>query len=247
MTTAERKALFATTGQPWTAAWESLLDLHPDYFDAYLKLALVPFTNRHLTPKFQALVLLACDSSVTHLFVPGIRVHIENALRLGATRAEILEVLELTSVLGIHAITVGISLLSEVLDETPGPRAEMDEAELMRLSDAFKAVRGYDPRENWKAVMTGCPDFFEAYVGFSGIPFGASSALSAMEKELIYTAIDCATTHLFVVGLKLHIRNAVNYGATPQQVIEVLELASLMGVQTALVAAPILQELEAAR
>lgn len=66
-----------------------------------------------------------------------------------------------------------------------------------------------------------------------------------MEKELIYTAIDCATTHLFQPGLKLHIRNAVNLGATPQQVIEVLELASLMGVQTLLVAAPILQELEA--
>lgn len=156
MTVQEQKALFATTGQPWSDAWESLLALHPDYFDAYLKMALVPFNNRHLSPKFQSLVLLACDASVTHLFTPGIKVHIANALRLGATRADILEVLELTSVLGIHAITVGISLLYEVLDENPtGPKPDISSEELTRLSEAFREVRGYDPRENWKSVMTG--------------------------------------------------------------------------------------------
>jgi alkylhydroperoxidase/carboxymuconolactone decarboxylase family protein YurZ len=45
----------------------------------------------------------------------------------------------------------------------------------------------------------------------------------------VYIAIDCATTQLYVPGLKLHIRNAVKLGATPEEVMEVFELASLMG------------------
>lgn len=89
------KALFLTTGQPWSSDWEAVLKLHPDYFNAYVRMALVPISNRHLSEKFQSLVLLAVDSSVTHLYVPGIRVHMANALRLGATKADILEVLEL--------------------------------------------------------------------------------------------------------------------------------------------------------
>lgn len=96
-----RKELFLTTGQPWSEAWQSVLELHPDYFDAYVKMALVPIKNRHLSAKFQSLVLLACDASVTHLYTPGIKVHIENSFRLGATKEEVMEVLELTSVLGM--------------------------------------------------------------------------------------------------------------------------------------------------
>jgi alkylhydroperoxidase/carboxymuconolactone decarboxylase family protein YurZ len=38
----------------------------------------------------------------------------ENALKQGATPAEIMEVLELTSVLGVHTIAVGLPIL---LDE----------------------------------------------------------------------------------------------------------------------------------
>jgi len=51
----------------------------------------------------------------------------------------------------------------------------------------------------------------------------------------VYIAIDCATTHLYVPGLKLHIRNAVRLGATPEEATEIFELASLMGVQSVMV------------
>jgi alkylhydroperoxidase/carboxymuconolactone decarboxylase family protein YurZ len=48
-------------------------------------------------------------------------------------------------------------------------------------------------------------------------------------KELVYIAIDCTTMQLYVPGLKLHIRNAVRLGATPEEAMEVFEMASLMG------------------
>jgi alkylhydroperoxidase/carboxymuconolactone decarboxylase family protein YurZ len=55
------------------------------------------------------------------------------------------------------------------------------------------------------------------------------TGLSLKAKELVYIAIDCATTQLYVPGLKLHIRNAVKLGAAPEEVMEVFEPASLMG------------------
>lgn len=62
-------------------------------------------------------------------------------------------------------------------------------------------------------------------------------------KELIYCAFDASSTHLYIRGLKLHMRNALGYGATPQDILHVLEIASQLSLQTAYVAGPILQEL----
>jgi len=66
-------------------------------------------------------------------------------------------------------------------------------------------------------------------------------------KEFVYCAFDVAATHLYTKGLKLHIENALGYGATPQEVMEVIELASPLGMAAVGMALPIvLQELEAA-
>ena len=46
---------------------------------------------------------------------PGIRQHIKQAIGYGATAAEIMEVLELTSTLGIHACNIGVPILVEEL------------------------------------------------------------------------------------------------------------------------------------
>jgi alkylhydroperoxidase/carboxymuconolactone decarboxylase family protein YurZ len=49
------------------------------------------------------------------LYVLGLKLHMRNAVRLGATAAEILEVLEIVSVIGIHAAPVGAPILAEEL------------------------------------------------------------------------------------------------------------------------------------
>lgn len=62
------------------------------------------------------------------------------------------------------------------------------------------------------------------------------------EKELIYCAFDCAATHLYVSGLKEHMRNALRYGVTVEQVLEVLELATPLSLHTLNVAIPVVAE-----
>ena len=60
-------------------------------------------------------------------------------------------------------------------------------------------------------------------------------------------AFDASATHLYVPGLKLHMRNAVRHGATAEEIMEVLEIASVIGIHTATTAAPVLAEEAAAR
>lgn len=61
-------------------------------------------------------------------------------------------------------------------------------------------------------------------------------------KELIYVAVDAATTHLYEPGLRQHIRNAIGYGATKEEIMEVLELVSVLGIHACTMGVPILLE-----
>jgi alkylhydroperoxidase/carboxymuconolactone decarboxylase family protein YurZ len=100
----------------WNAFWDGLLTLDQDFFEAYLAFSSVPWRNGPLEPKVKELIYIAIDAATTHLYEPGLRQHIRNALGYGATKEEIMEVLELVSVLGIHACTLGVPVLLEELE-----------------------------------------------------------------------------------------------------------------------------------
>jgi alkylhydroperoxidase/carboxymuconolactone decarboxylase family protein YurZ len=100
----------------WNEFWDGLLMLDPEFFKAYLAFSGVPWRNGVLEPKFKELIYIAIDAATTHLYEPGLRQHIRNALGYGATKEEIMEVLELVSVLGIHACTLGVPVLIEELE-----------------------------------------------------------------------------------------------------------------------------------
>lgn len=154
--------------------WESLLSLDPAFFSAGLSLASVPRRKSHLSKKDQSLISLAVDSAATHLYSPGIRAHVSAALEAGASIHEILEVIELSSTLGIHACNIGVPLLVEVLKEEGGkyegeitkPFNETQE----RLKEEFTKKRGYW-HTFWEDFLRLDPEFFEAYLEFSTVPW----------------------------------------------------------------------------
>lgn len=230
----------------WDESLERLLELDPGFFEAYLRLATVPWRTGQLEPKVKELVCIAVDAAATHLYAPGVREHVRRALEHGATREEIVEVLQLTSTLGIHSCTIGVPILLEVLVESGEaavpPLSERQE----RLKADFEAKRGYW-HSFWDGLLALDPDFFEAYLDFSSYPW-TEGVLEPKVKELVYTAFDASATHLYVPGLRQHVRNALAYGATPGEIVEVFELASAIGIQACAVALPILvDELERER
>jgi alkylhydroperoxidase/carboxymuconolactone decarboxylase family protein YurZ len=213
----------------------------PAFHAAALRLSRVPWENGPLEPKVKELISIAIYAAATHLFEPGIRAHIAAAREHGASDAEIMEVFELTSVLGIHTLTVAVPILLEEL-AAAGAGDEFAEREFTpreaELKERFIAVRGYWS-DLWNGVLRLDADFFEAYLEFSSVPW-KNGPLEPKVKELVYIAIDVSTTHLFEPGTRIHIRNALGYGATAAEIMEVFELTSLLGLDTLTAGVPAL-------
>lgn len=225
----------------WSDAWERVLELDAEFLHACLNWSAVPLRKGHLEPTVREFIFIAADAAATHLYTPGIREHIRAALGLGASAAEVMEVLELTSTLGIHACNIGIPLLIEVLQEEgkragPAPLTAQQE----KLKADFTASRGYW-HEFWDGLLELDPELFAAYLEFSSLPW-RQGVLPPVVKELVYIAFDAAATHLYVPGLKLHMRNAVRLGASAEEIVEVLEIVSVIGIHAATTAVPILAE-----
>ena len=117
----EVKARFIEVRGTWSEAWEAVVRLDPDFLEAYLRFSAVPWRHGPLPPKVKEFIYIAIDANATHMYLPGVRQHIKAALDHGATGAEIMEVLELTATLGIHAMNVGMPVLAEVLSEMGRP------------------------------------------------------------------------------------------------------------------------------
>jgi len=218
-------------------SWARMLKHSPEMFAASLRLTAAPRKTSHLSPKIQALISLAVSAASTHLHTPHIHRHTRAALAAGATREEVVETLCLTSTLGIHASTTGLPLLFEVLEERgealPEGISTMNDHQLALKRD-FEAKRGYW-HKMWEQMLLLAPEFFDAYTEFSSVPWtneGGKGVLEPKVKELIYCAFDTSATHMYAPGLKLHIRNVLDLGGTKEELMEVMELATLLSIST---------------
>jgi alkylhydroperoxidase/carboxymuconolactone decarboxylase family protein YurZ len=206
----------------------------------------VPWRQNHLPDKVKELIYVAVDANATHMYLPGVRQHVRAALLQGATPDEIMEVLELAATLGIHAMNIGVPILAEVLEEEGLRRGPAALTERQRdIKAEFTRNRGYW-HGFWDEMLELDPELLAAYTEFSSVPW-RSGPLEPKVKELVYIAFDTAATHLYVPGLKAHIRNAVRLGATAGEILEVMEIASVLGIHAVTTGAPILAEEMAAR
>jgi alkylhydroperoxidase/carboxymuconolactone decarboxylase family protein YurZ len=222
----------------WQREWEDLLTTDEPFFASYLDFAARPYRAGHLDPLVRELVHIAVDASATHLYEPGIRAHVRRALELGGTSEQIVQVLEMTATLGIHSCIVGVPILVEELGAR-APTGALSERQEKIKAD-FVANRGYwNPF--WDGMLVLDADFMESYMHFSSVPW-LTDVLEPKVRELVITAFDVAATHMFVPGLHQHIRNALGYGASREEVMEVIEIASSLGIHACNVGVPILLE-----
>ena len=101
------------TKEDWNPIWNQLREMDPEFLEAYLAFRSVPHREGPLPAKFKELILVAINAATTHLYGPGVRRHIQNALKAGATKEEILETIQLTTVMGIHSCNLAIPILME--------------------------------------------------------------------------------------------------------------------------------------
>lgn len=167
-------------------SWARLLQHSPDMFAASLQLTSVPKRKANLSPKIQSLVSLAVAANATHLHVPGIHRHTAAALRNGASKLEIIEVLSLSATLGIHACNIGVPILCEVLREEgremPTGMEGMGK-EQWGLKEAFEEKRGYW-HAFWEDFLRLSPEFFAAYLEFSSVPWVGEGGGGVLEPKV---------------------------------------------------------------
>jgi alkylhydroperoxidase/carboxymuconolactone decarboxylase family protein YurZ len=100
----------------WNPDWEPFARLDPAWTDKVIAMAISPAVAGVLQPKVVELIGIALDASCTHLYAPGVRRHIQRALKAGATREEIAAVLQLASMQGLHSVCLGAPILFEELE-----------------------------------------------------------------------------------------------------------------------------------
>ena len=238
----QKIAQFVDDGGTWPVTLDPLIQTSPHFVDAYLAFAGCAYRNGPLEPKVKALVSFALEASVTHLNATAVRRFCREALRLGATRDELLETLELISVIGVHACVIGMPVLEAKVANDPKNAIDTSHSDARRqaIKREFLEKRGY-----WSAIWDGTlaldPDFFEAFTTFSSVPW-VHGKLPPKVKEFMYIAVDVSVTHQYVPGTHVHIENALKYGATPSEILEVMQLASTMGMASFELALPIVLE-----
>jgi alkylhydroperoxidase/carboxymuconolactone decarboxylase family protein YurZ len=224
-------------------SFEAALAIDADFVAAYVDLVEVPERTWRLDAKTRALIMVATTSAVTTLDREGLRTAVGQAKRAGASQEEVLEAVHLCAVLGIHSYVIGVSPLAEVA-EGHGQKlvddGELDE-DRAKVRDDFTTQRGYWSPMNETLLRTDAA-WFQAYTAYSSHPW-LHGVLSPKVRELIYIAIDLACTHLFDAGVKPHIENALRYGATVEEIVEVLAVIAPLGFASVRVAAPMVREI----
>ena len=111
------------------------------------------------------------------------------------------------------------------------------------LREANRPTGNWNP--DWEPFATIDPAWTEKVIAMAIAP-KVTGALDPRTIELIGVAVDAS--HMNAAGIRRHVRRALEAGATKQEITAALQLASLQGLHSFCLGAPILlEELEMER
>lgn len=175
------------------------------------------------------LLRFALSASATSLDTDGAREHSLAARRAGATSEQLQEIVTLISSIGVHAFFESTRLLA-AQGGAPEDRGAFDE-QRQGLWDRHIGARKYwtSMREEipgfLEALLWLSPEAFDAFIEYVGLPF-RSRHVDTLTKEIISMAADAATSHRYLPGMRMHLRNAVHMGAGRRAIEQALRIAA---------------------
>ena len=224
---------------PWDPALDKLREWDPTWADTCFKMTTNPWTSGVLPRKFVELIGVGLNAACTNLNPDGTRRHIRAALAAGATREEILFVLKCASVMSIHSCSLGAPILLEeakAAGVTPAQALAGGDSRLRqdaggrtveyRLGSLLSSLTRCGPMSSWQPAI----GIYE------------SGVMTPKEVELLSIAFDASYTHMYAPGTRRHIKAALQAGATMEEIMEVLKLCVVQGVQACNLGVPILAE-----
>jgi len=240
-----------TTNKPkeaglWGTALTQLQKWDPTWTEKCLKMSTDTWTDGVLPRRIIELVGIGLNAVCTNLNPEGTRRHIRAALQAGATREEILVVLKMASTMSIQSCIMGAPILLDEASE--GALDTAGEERTQRLKKAKGATPAVDEMKalgRWNVAWDPINDLAPVWVDqFMATDVGiyAGGVLLPKEVELLSIAFNASCTQMYEPGTRLHIKNALRAGATVEEVMEVLKLCVVQGVQALNLGVPILEE-----
>ena len=228
----------ATAAGPWDAAIEQLGEWDPSWAQACSEMATNPWRSSILFRKTVELIGIALNAACTNLNPDGTRRHIRAALQAGATREEILTVLKMASLMGIYSCSLAAPILLEeakLAGVRPAPKTNVP----IPACDKVRAIGQWN--DAWNPFLELDPRWTDEFMA-TGASVSSSGLVSPKVVELLSIAFDASYTHMYAPGVRRHIKSALKVGATIEEIMEVLKLCVVQGVQACNMGVPILAE-----
>ena len=243
MATSSDKETEATGGSPretgpWDDALATLQEWDPQWAAICEKMMTNPWTSGVLPHKTVELIGVALNAACTNLNPDGTRRHIRAALRAGASREEILMVLKMASVMAIHSCSLGAPIL---LEEAKAAGVKPSRKETVATPACEKARAMGQWNDAWNPFVELDTAWTDQFMSTGGSIY-ESRIVSPKVVELLSIAFDASYTHMYAPGIRRHIKAALQVGATMEEIMEVLKLCVVQGVQACNLGVPILAE-----
>jgi alkylhydroperoxidase/carboxymuconolactone decarboxylase family protein YurZ len=204
-----------------------------------VKVSTTPWNSGVLPRKSIELISLAINAQCSNLNPEGTRRHIRAALEAGATREEILMVLEMASLVAGHSLSLGAPILIEEAKaagvKPSGRQGNVATPTCDKIRAAGEWNQSYDPLLDLDAVWT--EQYMDTVLGAYG-----TAPMTPRLSELVNIAFNASYTSMAAPGVHRHIKNALKIGVTMEEIMEVLKLCVVQGMQACNLGVPILAE-----
>ena len=107
------------------------------------------------------------------------------------------------------------------------------------IIDAMKAGGGWNTA--WDEAAAFDAEWMDKFLDMALLPV-RKGVLDPKTYELIAIAVDASCTHMYAPGTRRHIAKALDLGATPEEVIAVLQCVAVLGIHSVALGAPMLAE-----
>jgi alkylhydroperoxidase/carboxymuconolactone decarboxylase family protein YurZ len=222
---------------PWDTSLGKLREWDTPWAEQCFKMATNPWTSGVLSRKLVELISISLSAACTNLDSESTRRHIRAALDEGATREEILLVLKCAMAVAIHSCSLGAPILLE--EAKRGCKLPAPKIVATATVDKMKAAGMWNTA--WDSFLELDAAWTESFIA-TGAAIYQTGFMSPKDIELVSIALDASYTHMYEPGTRRHIQIALKLGASVEEIMEVLKLCVVQGVQALNVGIPILDE-----
>ena len=221
--------------RPWT---ETMLDECPGFVEQYARYAGYPARTGPLSERMVELIYVGLDASSSHLFESGLHTHMKRAFEVGATPADVVDVLHLVAVQGVASvgqaseIVAELSALAGTASISPALQARVDRLGAPHALQ-LAALAQLDP--GYAEVLL---DFIE-----QGRP---AAGLTEAERTLVQLALHACFTAFNPGAVRQIVSHALAQGLAPTEMLQAIQLGAHLAVHGSALGAKVLQSLKAA-